>query len=62
MRSGLDDAVRRGISVIPVLLPGLVATPELPKFLHRFTWVDFREGFTNEAIERLVWGIRSDRN
>src|SRR5262249_51894474 len=49
--------VERGAFVIPVLLPGAPAKPELPLFLQAFTWVDLRGGLTREGIDRLVWGI-----
>ena len=57
MRSSLEEAVRRDMPVIPVLLPGSSAKPSLPRFLHQFTWVDLRKGFTDRGIDRLIWGI-----
>ncbi len=64
MRSALDQRVReRAFRVIPVLLPG-AKTPErgeLPRFLSRLTWVDFRspEGLNDkEQFHRLVCGIK----
>ena len=45
MRSALADRVRdRSIRVIPVLLPGgkEPGKEDLPRFLRRLTWVDFR--------------------
>jgi hypothetical protein len=56
MRAALQQAVRRGLPVIPVLLPGAHA-PKLPLFLTQYTWVDLSGGLTAEGIDRLVWGI-----
>jgi hypothetical protein len=58
MRIAIDDAVRQGKGVIPVLLPG--ADPErINPFLKRRTWVDFRGGLENEAaFQLLLAGIR----
>jgi len=57
MRVCLEESVRRGLSVVPVLLPGAPQEPELPLFLKRFTWVDLREGLRRKGIDRLHWGI-----
>ena len=52
----LQQFVRRGGRVIPTLLPGLDATPDLPLFLSKFKWVDF--GKTEpDPLQQLVWGI-----
>jgi energy-coupling factor transporter ATP-binding protein EcfA2 len=64
MRSALDTRVKKpGFRVVPVLLPGasLPERGQLPRFLSRLTWVDFRSpaGFGNkEEFLRLVAGIR----
>ena len=57
IRSLLSEFVRRGISIIPVFLPGAATTPDLPLFLREFTWVDLRGGLRRENIDRLTWGI-----
>lgn len=57
MRAALSQFVKRGLPVIPVLLPGAPTRVDLPLFLESFTWVDCREGFSKENIDRLVWGI-----
>lgn len=46
--------------VITVLLPGVTQEilDNLPRFLRRLAWVDFREGFTPNSFARLVAGIR----
>jgi hypothetical protein len=61
MRSAIEDRVqdpqRR---VIPVLLPGAPDNKDLdlPRFLRRATWVDFRSGLDDkEALYRLNCGI-----
>ncbi|MGH8554215.1 MAG: TIR domain-containing protein [Gammaproteobacteria bacterium] len=64
LRSALDQRVReRGFRVIPVLLPGanMPQRGELPRFLSRLTWVDFRgrDGLNDkEQFHRLVCGIK----
>lgn len=57
MRGCLSDFVERGLPVIPVLLPGVSTTPDLPMFLKQFTWVDLRAGLTREGMDQLQWGI-----
>jgi len=57
MRASLSESVRRGLPVIPVLLPGASAQPVLPLFLTQYTWVDLRQGVTEEGLDRLEWGI-----
>ncbi|MCG6863755.1 MAG: TIR domain-containing protein, partial [Chromatiaceae bacterium] len=57
MQALLDQAVREGKPVIPVLLPDAPNEPELPLFLRNRTWVDLRAGSSGEGIDRLIWGI-----
>jgi hypothetical protein len=57
MRAALSLAVQRALPVIPVLLPRAPSRVDLPLFLQHFTWVDFREGFDGDNIDRLCWGI-----
>lgn len=52
--------VKRGVPVIPVLLPDAPMAPELPVFLSAMTWVDFRRADL-DAMERLIWGITGTR-
>ena len=65
MRSALADRVRdHSIRVIPVLLPGgkEPGKEELPRFLRRLTWVDFRAGLEDEdAFRRLLAGIHGEK-
>jgi formylglycine-generating enzyme required for sulfatase activity len=62
MRSALATrASDEDFRVIPVLLPGSFQPrkEELPRFLRRLTWVDFRAGLQDEdAFHRLLSGIR----
>jgi GTPase SAR1 family protein len=53
IRAFLSEFIDRQCPVIPVLLPE-AATPELPVFLRRMTWVDLGKA---DGIERLIWGI-----
>ncbi len=49
---------RKGVRIIPVLLPGAVIE-SVPSLLKSITWVDFREGFENtREFQRLLAGIR----
>jgi hypothetical protein len=57
MRACLDQCVHRKMPVIPVLLPGAAATPQLPLLLRQFTWVDLRSGLGEARVDRLEWGI-----
>ncbi|HEX3131202.1 MAG TPA: tetratricopeptide repeat protein [Thermoanaerobaculia bacterium] len=58
----LTQAVKRGLPVIPVLLPGAPKRPDFPIFLAERTWLDFRkEGITAAGIERLVWGMTGEK-
>jgi hypothetical protein len=58
MRVALDEQVRRGCPVIPVLLPGVADSIKLPAFLRPNTWVDLRNGIDDRVgLNRLRWGI-----
>lgn len=56
----LSEFVARRAPVIPVLLPGASARPELPIFLRLMTYVDF--GLSDpEPMAQLEWGITGIR-
>ena len=55
LRAFLNEFVRRGCPVIPVLLPGS-DHPEIPMFLKSMTWVDLGKD-QPDPLGRLVWGI-----
>jgi len=57
MQAALRLAVKYKRPVIPVLLPGAPAEPELPLFLTNRTWVDLRAGLTEDGVAKLVWGV-----
>jgi hypothetical protein len=61
MQSLLSQAVESGKPVIPVLLPYAPIKPKLPLFLGNRTWVDLRSGYTDETIDKLIWGITGER-
>jgi hypothetical protein len=61
MRGFISEFVDRHVPVIPVLLPGAPAKPELPLFLKQFTWVDFRRT-DPDPYRQLVWGITGRRD
>ena len=60
IRALLREQTRRGIPVIPVILPGVEGLPELPPFLRAYTWVDFRND-ERSAYLQLVWGITGEK-
>ena len=57
MQGALSLAVKNKRPVIPVLMPGASAQPDLPMFLGNRTWVDLRNGFDKGGLDKLVWGI-----
>ena len=57
MQAAMNLAVKEKRPVIPVLLPGAKSQPALPLFLQNRGWVDFRNGFSGDAINELIWGI-----
>lgn len=61
MRACLSEFVNRKLPVIPVLLPGAPQQPELPLFLKALAWVDLRGGLNDDGLDRLVWGITSQK-
>lgn len=56
----LDEFVKRGCPVIPVILESCIEVPNLPPFLKNMTWVDFRQSSPN-PLERLKWGITGEK-
>lgn len=63
MRAAIDHRVRSSTGqfrVIPVFLPGSACErDDLPIFLQRHTWVEFREGLDDpDAFRRLICGIQ----
>jgi internalin A len=61
MEGALLLAVRDKRPVIPVLLPGASQEPKLPMFLGSRAYVDLREGFTEDGIGNIVWGITGEK-
>ncbi|HEX4951992.1 MAG TPA: SUMF1/EgtB/PvdO family nonheme iron enzyme [Thermoanaerobaculia bacterium] len=61
MRAALMLAVEKRLRVVPVLLPGVSAAPELPLFLREFHWLDLRGGIEGGGLSRLVQGIKGER-
>jgi hypothetical protein len=57
MRAFIARSRREKVPVIPVLLPGCPDSPQLNLFLEAYTWVDLRDGVTEEGLSRLAWGI-----
>jgi len=60
-RAILAEFAEKRLPVIPVLLPGAGSKPELPLFLHEFTWVDLRAGLTESALDALEWSVTGRR-
>lgn len=64
MRAFLDQSIQqRTLRVIPVTLPGAPSSEKMgvPLFLKGLTWVDFRNGFNEEACARFVAGIKGQQ-
>lgn len=59
LKSFINQAVKQGIPVIPVLLPGVHEIPAELSFLQGFTAVQFRNADDAEAIGSLIWGIKA---
>ena len=60
LRGFLSEFVSRKAPVIPLLLPGAPARPELPIFLQLTTYVDF--GVSDpDPMMQLEWGITGVR-
>ena len=59
IRVAISQFVRRRLPVIPVILPGVSDTPELPLFLQEFNWLRFVQDVAEAAdvMDDLVWGI-----
>src|ERR1039457_4294981 len=47
-------AAKKGLRVVPVLLPGAGQIADLELFMECFSWIDLREGMSDERIERLA--------
>jgi hypothetical protein len=60
VRAFLNEFVRRGIPVIPIILPEAAAVPDLPLFLKAMTWLDLRQD-TERGYSRLIETIRTHR-
>ncbi len=61
MRAFIARAQRDQIPVIPVLIPGCPDSPRLTLFLEAFTWVDLRQGLSEDGLSRLTWGITGEK-
>jgi hypothetical protein len=61
MRAFIARSKREQIPVIPVLLPDCPDSPQLTLFLEAFTWVDLRQGLTEDGLARLLWGITGEK-
>ncbi|MEA5451205.1 GUN4 domain-containing protein [Leptolyngbya sp. CCNP1308] len=58
LKSFISQCVRRGVPVIPVLLPGVEEIPEELIFLQEFHAVSFQDSIEDErALFSLEWGI-----
>jgi tetratricopeptide (TPR) repeat protein len=57
----LTQGVKRGIPVIPVLLPGVSSPEDLPLFLREHTCADLRNDNSGERLRRLMKEILETR-
>ena len=53
INAALFRAVEHKIALVPVLMPGAPSLPELPLFLKPFSYLDLRDGLTEEAVATL---------
>lgn len=60
IRAFINEFVERQCPVIPVLLPSVTSTPNLPILLKNFHAVDFRKP-SPDPLQQLVWGIKGER-
>jgi len=51
----------RNIRVIPIPLPGMPDSFEIPIFLKSFSWVDLRAGLSEDFLEQLTRSIPKER-
>jgi hypothetical protein len=57
MRMAISQFVEKRVPVIPVILPGVKGSPEIPALLREFGWVRFRRLKDTAALKNLYWGI-----
>ena len=57
IQAAINLAVTKKKCVIPVILPDAPQEPDVPPFLVIRTWVDLRGGFSEEGLNKLIWGI-----
>jgi TIR domain len=57
----IREFIQRDCPVIPVVLPSVTSTPDLPLFLRGMHWVDFRNKDPN-PLDQLIWGITGNLN
>ncbi|MBM4038775.1 MAG: toll/interleukin-1 receptor domain-containing protein [Planctomycetes bacterium] len=61
-RALMSQCTQRGMSLIPVLLPGASSPPEQWLFLRELNWVRFMKTLDEtNALDRLEWGITGER-
>lgn len=58
LRAFLSQCVKKGIPVIPVLLPGVDQLPDNLLFLKEFNWVQFKNIQDKMPLNKLVRGIK----
>ena len=56
IRALLNELVRRGCPIIPLILPDCKNIPDLPLFLRQLTWVDLRKS-RPDPFKLLLWGV-----
>jgi hypothetical protein len=60
IRAFLNEFVKRGCPIIPLILPDCKDIPDLPLFLKQFTWVDLRKE-RPDPFKLLLWGVTGKR-
>lgn len=60
-RAFIATSRRKQVPIIPVLLPGCPDSPQLTLFVEAFTWVDLRQGLSDDCLAQLAWGITGEK-
>lgn len=60
MQLALKRFVEKSAIVIPTLLPGAPAQPDLPGFLSVIAWMDMRDGISRENLDALAKALLPD--
>ena len=60
VRMALQHAISNDVPVIPVFLPDAPQDAKVPPYLEQYSWVDFRKGFREEGIRKIVSKLKNE--